>query len=112
MLTITHVEPNTGAQVESLTMSAKPANVMPSEVSILKSRAAAKRGLGKSIGDTETVWPKPEFVRGRDAGLCFIFPRGGKTDEGTDSYVQGPGTTIEWITKEGKTADGFVIPAG
>ncbi len=43
-------------------MSARPANVMPSEVSILKTKAAAKRGLGSNVGETETVWPKPEFV--------------------------------------------------
>ena len=37
---------------------------MPSEVSILKSKAAAKTGPGAfSLADTETVWPKAEFVR-------------------------------------------------
>ncbi|ORY31007.1 hypothetical protein BCR39DRAFT_593536 [Naematelia encephala] len=59
---------------------------MPSEVNILKTKAAAKRGPGaKNEKDTETVWPKPEF---------------------------GPSTTIDHITKQGKTADGFIIPAG
>jgi hypothetical protein len=43
-------------------MSARPANVMPSEVSILKTRPAAKKALGKTVSETETVWPKPEFV--------------------------------------------------
>jgi len=66
-------------------MSAKPAPNLPSEVTILKTKAAAKKGPGAVPGDTETTWPKPEF---------------------------GPSTTIDFITKEGQTADGFIIPAG
>lgn len=25
---------------------------------------------------------------------------------------QGPSTTIDWISKDGKVADGFILPAG
>ncbi|EIW72606.1 hypothetical protein M231_05167 [Tremella mesenterica] len=61
-------------------------NNLPSQVDILRSNKAAKKGPGASgINDTITVWPKPEF---------------------------GPGTTIDNITKEGKTADEFILPAG
>ena len=42
--------------------SAKPATNMASEVSILKTKAAAKKGLKVSPQEAETVWPKPEFV--------------------------------------------------
>lgn len=42
--------------------SSKPAPIA-SEVDILKSKAAAKRGVGATDGKTETIWPKPEFVR-------------------------------------------------
>ena len=36
---------------------------LPSEVTILKTNAAAKKGPGAyGQSDTETVWPKPEFV--------------------------------------------------
>ena len=41
--------------------SHKPAPIA-SEVDILKSKAAAKRGVGAVDGKTETIWPKPEFV--------------------------------------------------
>ena len=44
---------------------------MPSEVSILKSKAAAKTGPGAhSLADTETVWPKAEFVRFSYISAC------------------------------------------
>ena len=33
------------------------------EVKVLKTKAAAKKGLGATPSETETVWPKPEFVR-------------------------------------------------
>lgn len=33
---------------------------MPSEVDILKTKAANKKGAGSE--EVETVWPKPEFV--------------------------------------------------
>ncbi|KAK6905246.1 hypothetical protein I204_08097 [Kwoniella mangroviensis CBS 8886] len=56
---------------------------MPSEVNILKTKAANKKGPGSL--DVETVWPKPEF---------------------------GPSTTIDNITKEGKTVTEFIVPAG
>lgn len=41
--------------------SGKPAPIA-SEVDILKSKAAAKRGVGATDGKTETIWPKCEFV--------------------------------------------------
>ncbi|WWC66810.1 uncharacterized protein I206_100717 [Kwoniella pini CBS 10737] len=56
---------------------------MPSEVNILKTKAANKKGQNSL--DVETVWPKPEF---------------------------GPSTTIDNITKEGKTINEFIVPAG
>jgi hypothetical protein len=41
----------------------KPATNMPSEVTVLRTAAAAKKGPGaKGAFDTETTWPKPEFV--------------------------------------------------
>lgn len=40
---------------------------MPSEVKMLKTKAAAKLGPGAIPGGTETIWPKPEFV-----GLSFL----------------------------------------
>jgi len=44
-------------------MSSKPAPApIASEVDILKTKAAAKRGVGALDGQTETIWPKPEFV--------------------------------------------------
>ena len=36
---------------------------LPSQVDILKTDAAAKKGLGVKSKDTEAVWPKPQFVR-------------------------------------------------
>lgn len=82
--------------------------VMPSEVSILKTRAAAKKGLGKGVGGTETVWPKPEFVS-YFPPACFKQYFLHRPDGPCD---KGPGTTIDWMTREGRTADGFIIPAG
>jgi hypothetical protein len=41
---------------------ATPALNLPSDVSILKTKEAAKHGLDASVGETEVVWPKPEFV--------------------------------------------------
>jgi hypothetical protein len=38
------------------------ATPIASEVKILKTKAAAKKGLGVAPGETESVWPKPEFV--------------------------------------------------
>ncbi|RSH87363.1 hypothetical protein EHS25_003272 [Saitozyma podzolica] len=64
---------------------ATPALNLPSDVSILKTKEAAKHGLDASVGETEVVWPKPEF---------------------------GPSTTIELVTKEGKEMSGFILPAG
>ena len=43
-------------------MSSKPATNMASEVTVLKTKAAAKRGLKSLPEETETIWPKPEFV--------------------------------------------------
>lgn len=43
-------------------MSARPATNMASEVAILKTKAAAKKGLGTTPADTETIWPKPEWA--------------------------------------------------
>lgn len=37
------------------------APLMASEVDILKTKAANKKGAGSE--EVETVWPKPEFVR-------------------------------------------------
>jgi hypothetical protein len=42
-------------------MSAAP--TLPSEVSILKTKAAAKKGTGVDPEGTEVTWPKPQFVR-------------------------------------------------
>lgn len=41
---------------------------LPSQVDILKTDAAAKKGLGVKAKDTEAIWPKPQFVR----SLVFI----------------------------------------
>lgn len=38
---------------------------LPSDVSILKTKAAAKKGLNVSPERTEVVWPRPEFVSKR-----------------------------------------------
>lgn len=38
------------------------APVIDSEVSILKTKAAAKKGLGTTVEKTEVIWPKPQFV--------------------------------------------------
>jgi hypothetical protein len=38
------------------------APTIPSQVDILKTDAAAKKGLGVKAKDTEAVWPKPQFV--------------------------------------------------
>lgn len=38
------------------------ATPIASEVKILKTKAAAKKGLGVTPGETESVWPKPELV--------------------------------------------------
>lgn len=35
---------------------------LPSEVDILKTNAAAKKGLGVKASGTETIWPAPQFV--------------------------------------------------
>ena len=35
---------------------------LDSEVNILKTKAAAKKGLNVTPAETETIWPKPEFV--------------------------------------------------
>jgi hypothetical protein len=43
-------------------MSAAPN--LPSEVRILKTREAAKKGTGTE--ETEVTWPKPEFVSARE----------------------------------------------
>ncbi|KAK8845582.1 hypothetical protein IAR55_006298 [Kwoniella newhampshirensis] len=56
---------------------------MPSEVNILTTKTANKKGPGSE--QVETVWPKPEF---------------------------GPSTMIDNVTKEGKTFSEFVVPAG
>ncbi|KAI9634065.1 uncharacterized protein MKK02DRAFT_38736 [Dioszegia hungarica] len=66
-------------------MSGKPPDNLPSEVSILKTKAAAKKGLNVTPEKTEVVWPKPEF---------------------------GPGTKIQFVTDEGQEAKGFVVAAG
>lgn len=81
--------------------SGKPAPVA-SEVDILKTKAAAKRGVGAVDGKTETIWPKPEFVH-LNPYLLLIQ---------TADDIQGASTKIEFVTKAGKTADGFTIPAG
>ncbi|GFZ43943.1 hypothetical protein JCM24511_01663 [Saitozyma sp. JCM 24511] len=73
---------------------ATPALNLPSDVSLLKTKEAAKRGLDASVGQTEVVWPKPEFLI-RNIVL-----------------LQGPSTTIEFVTKEGKGMSGFILPAG
>jgi hypothetical protein len=45
------------------TMSSQPKPAaIASEVEIFKTKAAAKRGVGAIDGQTETIWPKPEFV--------------------------------------------------
>ncbi|WVQ80916.1 hypothetical protein IAT38_003023 [Cryptococcus sp. DSM 104549] len=56
---------------------------MPSEVNILKTKAANKKGAGSEA--VETVWPKPEF---------------------------GPSTMIDNVTSDGKAVTEFVVPAG
>jgi hypothetical protein len=80
--------------------SGKPAPIA-SEVDILKTKAAAKRGVGAVDGRTETIWPKPEFVSQPRRRWRCSEPDG-----------KGASTKIEFVTKAGKEADGFTIPAG
>ena len=82
----------------------KPAPIA-SEVEIFKTKAAAKRGVGAIDGLTETIWPKPEFVSLIHLSI-FICSLGDGTDE------QGASTKIEFVTKAGKEASGFTLPAG
>jgi hypothetical protein len=49
-------------QSETMTSKATVAVNTASEVSILKTKAAAKKGLNITPERTEVVWPKPEFV--------------------------------------------------
>jgi hypothetical protein len=79
--------------------SGKPAPIA-SQVDILKTKAAAKRGAGAIDGQTETIWPKPEFVRP---------PHPSSIDQAEE---QGASTKIEFVTKAGKEASGFTLPAG
>ncbi|KAK1926299.1 hypothetical protein DB88DRAFT_157884 [Papiliotrema laurentii] len=66
-------------------MSARPATNIASEVSVLQTKAAAKKGLGVTPAETETTWPKPEW---------------------------GDSMQIDNVTLAGRKADGFIIPAG
>lgn len=50
-------------------MSARPATNIASEVHVLKTKAAIKRGLKTTPEQTETIWPKPEFVRSSPTSL-------------------------------------------
>jgi hypothetical protein len=77
----------------------KPAPIA-SEVEIFKTKAAAKRGVGAIDGQTETIWPKPEFV-----GYSHSIPEYRADREGAS-------TKIEFVTKAGKEASGFTLPAG
>ena len=43
-------------------LSSMAAPTIPSQVDILKTDAAAKKGLGVKAKDTEAIWPKPQFV--------------------------------------------------
>jgi hypothetical protein len=97
-------------------MSSQKPEPIASEVDILKTKAAAKRGVGAVDGKTETIWPKPEFVCPLFADSC--------TSKISDAHAtisllssreadeQGASTKIEYITKAGKEASGFTIPAG
>ncbi|UOH83709.1 hypothetical protein LQV05_006444 [Cryptococcus neoformans] len=59
------------------------APLMPSEVDILKTKAANKKGAGSE--EVETVWPKPEF---------------------------GASTALDNVTSAGKTITEYIVPAG
>jgi len=48
----------------------KPAPIA-SQVEIFKTKAAAKRGVGAIDGQTETIWPKPEFVSSSSSILKY-----------------------------------------
>lgn len=52
------------------------AALMASEVDILKTKAANKKGAGSE--EVETVWPKPEFVRLATTLSLRPFPRRGE----------------------------------
>jgi hypothetical protein len=82
----------------------KPAPIA-SEVEIFKTKAAAKRGVGAIDGRTETIWPKPEFV-------CLLLPSKLICFLQTTANGQGASTKIEFVTKAGKEASGFTLPAG
>lgn len=114
-------------QVESLaamaSAKATPALNLPSDVSVLKTKEAAKRGLDASVGQTEVVWPKPEFVSGPASRAHSTHTRP-HCDTSRSKHptliqlirnivlLQGPSTTIEFVTKEGKEMSGFILPAG
>ena len=57
-----HIIPVCLSQSNLAMSSGKPAANIASEVSVLKTKAAAKKGLGTVPSDTETIWPKPEWV--------------------------------------------------
>ncbi|WVQ91577.1 hypothetical protein IAS59_005377 [Cryptococcus gattii] len=59
------------------------APLMASEVDILKTKAANKKGAGSE--EVETVWPKPEF---------------------------GASTALDNVTSAGKTITEYIVPAG
>jgi hypothetical protein len=81
----------------------KPAPIA-SEVEIFKTKAAAKRGVGAIDGLTETIWPKPEFVR--------HLPCPSRLAHNVEADEKGASTKIEFVTKAGKEASGFTLPAG
>ncbi|KAK4684920.1 hypothetical protein P7C73_g5239, partial [Tremellales sp. Uapishka_1] len=121
---------------------------MASEVSVLRTKAAAKRGPGATGSEgTETTWPKPEFHYPSSPPSHFPLPIlapppvvlvvSSTSLLGFSSspplllclaspplllaltflvlmmpWLQGPSTTIDNVTKEGKTASGFIIAAG
>ncbi|AAW46086.1 hypothetical protein CNK00340 [Cryptococcus deneoformans JEC21] len=63
------------------------AALMASEVDILKTKAANKKGAGSE--EVETVWPKPEFIT---------------------LYLAN--TALDNVTLAGKTITEYIVPAG
>nr|KIR83175.1 hypothetical protein I308_06515 [Cryptococcus tetragattii IND107] len=72
------------------------APLMASEVDILKTKAANKKGAGSE--EVETVWPKPEFVQS-------LYLQ-------SEQNQEGESTALDNVTSAGKTITEYIVPAG
>jgi hypothetical protein len=104
------------------------APAIPSQVDILKTDAAAKKGLGVKAKDTEAIWPKPQFVSSiallirhamsdpivlMKAAYRSWKRKNDRKDmcSGVLIIFQSAGTVIDNVT-DGDGASGFIVPAG